>query len=228
VPVSAGPPLPPAKLRIRVAGTGDAVWFLESGRLAVETIQTSLRPAGTQLEELRAVLDFGCGCGRVVRWLDRLPGQVFGSDFDGAAIAWCRRNIPFARFHQNGLAPPLAHPDESVDLVYAFSVLTHLPVPLQHRWMAELVRVVRPGGFVLLSTHGEYYVPRLAPAEQAIFRSGDVVVRYGRAAGTNLCTVFHPREYVRTKLAKGLEVVSAVPEGAKGSPHQDLFLLRKA
>ena len=111
--------------------------------------------------------------------------------------------------------------------MYAFSVLTHLPVDVQHAWVAELTRVLRPGGYLLLSTHGEPYLERLTSAERSSFQAGDVVVRFEQVAGTNLCTAFHPPGYVKTNLAAGLELVEEVPEGARGNPHQDLFLFRK-
>jgi 2-polyprenyl-3-methyl-5-hydroxy-6-metoxy-1,4-benzoquinol methylase len=222
-----GLPLPPAKLRIRVAGTPDAAWFLESGRLAEKAIRAAVERAGARLEELAAILDFGCGCGRVVRRLAKLPGDVHGSDFDAGAISWCKKNLPFAGFDHNDLAPPLRHRSESFDLVYALSVLTHLPVDLQHAWVQELTRVLRPGGLLLVTTHGERYLERLNAAERAAFARGKVVVRFEQVAGTNLCTAFHPPAYVQETLARGLDVVDFVPEGAEGNPHQDLFLLRK-
>ena len=220
-------PVPPAKLRIRVAGTADLDWFLESGRLAEESLRESLARVGTQLEDLAGILDFGCGCGRVTRRLAGLPADVRGSDFDGVAVDWCRENLPFASFMRNGLEPPLGLRGGDLDLVYAFSVLTHLRLPVQHAWVEELARVLRPGGFLLVSTHGERYLERLNPGEQQAFRRGEVVVRFGEVAGTNLCTTFHPPAFVRDRLGAGLELVDEVPEGARGNPHQDLFLFRK-
>ncbi len=220
-------PLPPAKLRVRVAGTANATWFQESGRLARDTIQSSLEGAGSSLEDLVAVLDFGCGCGRVLRWLRDIPAELRGADVDRDAIAWCRENLPFAKFERNRLAPPLSYETESFDLIYAFSVLTHLPVKLQHEWMREFRRMLRSGGFLLVSTHGEPYVSRLTPAERDRFARGEVVVRFDQVAGINLCSAFHPRTYVEKGLAEGLEVIQWAPEGANGNPHQDLFLFRK-
>jgi SAM-dependent methyltransferase len=220
-------PLPPSRLRVRVAGNADPAWFLEGGRLAEETLRGTLARVGLGLEDLASILDFGCGCGRVTRWLAGIPGEVRGSDFDGGAVAWCRTNLPFGKFVHNGLEPPLPFAAGELDLVYAFSVFTHLPVPLQHAWTAELVRVLRPGGLLLLSTHGERYVERLTAAERETFRCGEVVVRFQKVAGTNLCTTFHPPAWVRGELGPGLELVVEVPEGARGNPHQDLFLFRK-
>ena len=224
-----GLPVPPPRLIVRVAGTADADWFLASGRLAAESVRDACARHGRRIEELDALLDFGCGCGRVTRHWARLERTaVHGADANEHAIAWCRANLPFARFASNGLAPPLDHDDASFDLVYALSVFTHLPEDLQQAWIHELGRLLRPDGFLLLTTHGERYRNRLTPAERAAFDAGDLVVRWPEGAGTNLCSAFHPRSYVQERLAAGLDVVDFVPEGAKGNPHQDLYLLRKA
>jgi SAM-dependent methyltransferase len=165
----------------------------------------------------------------VIRNWARLDSQIAGSDLSGGAIDWCRDNLPFARFETNGLSPPLAFADASFDLTYALSVLTHLPEAIQHDWMEELHRVARPGGFVLLTTHGERYLERLDDGERERFRAGQLVVRWGEVPGTNLCTTFHPPAWVRERLLPhGFEEVSFVPEGAAGNPYQDLFLLRRA
>jgi SAM-dependent methyltransferase len=219
------PGIPPAQLRVRVAGTADLAWFLEGGRLAAGAVRDAASRHGRPLEQLDGVLDFGCGCGRVIRHLEGI--ELSGSDADAAAIAWCRRNLPFARFETNGAAPPLAWDAAGFDLVYGFSVLTHLTEELQRRWLAELRRVLRPRGLLLLSTHGERYRDRLTPEERARFDAGVVVVRWEQAEGTNLCAAYHPRAAVE-RLAEGFEFVETVPEGARGNPHQDLHVLRKA
>jgi len=219
--------VPPPHLIVRVAGTPDAAWFLESGRLAAEAIRGALERAGSGIDDVDSVLDFGCGCGRVIRNWAHVDASVAGSDLSGAAIDWCREHLPFARFETNGLVPPLAFPDDSFGLAYALSVFTHLPEAMQHDWMDELRRVVRPGGFLLLTTHGERYLERLGADEREQFRNGGLVVRWGEVPGTNLCTTFHSASWVRMQLLPhGFEEVEFVAEGAAGNPSQDLFLLR--
>src|SRR5688572_25680819 len=86
-----GLPLPPAKLIVRVAGVADAGWFQEGGRLAAETIREVLASQGTSLDQFAAIVDFGCGCGRVVRHWQSLTGPtISGTDYDPDLIAWCR------------------------------------------------------------------------------------------------------------------------------------------
>jgi SAM-dependent methyltransferase len=219
-------PLPPRRLMVRVAGTPDDDWFLRSGRISADTVRAAATRHGQPLESLGSLLDFGCGCGRVTRWWHELDAEVHGSDVDVRAVAWCQANLGFGHFAGNDLAPPLRYGDSTFDLVYAFSVLTHLGEELQRPWLDELRRVLRPGGLLVLSTHGERYLERLSPAERARFEAGNLVVRWGGVAGTNLCTTFHPRSYLE-RLAEGFKLLDHVPEGAAGNPHQDLSVLRK-
>jgi SAM-dependent methyltransferase len=211
---------------VRVAGTPDADWFLRSGRISADTVREAATRHGRPLESLGSLLDFGCGCGRVTRWWRELDAEVHGSDVDAPAVAWCRASLGFGHFAVNELAPPLPYRDSTFDLVYAFSVLTHLTEELQRPWLDDLRRVLRSGGLLVLSTHGERYLERLTAAERARFEAGDLVVRWGGVAGTNLCTAFHPRSYLE-RLAEGFELLEHVPEGAAGNPHQDLSVLRR-
>lgn len=215
-----GLPLPPRRLMVRVAMTADADWFLRSGRAGYDAIAAHLGDA-------RSVLDFGCGCGRVTRYYKEFGGDVAGSDVSEPAIAWCRENLRFGRFEVNGLAPPLVFPDESFDLVYALSVFTHLTADLQLAWRDELRRVLRPGGRLLVTTHGRSYVPRLDVEERRRFENGELVVRWGEVAGSNLCSAYHPERYLRDTFAQGFAFLELDPEGARGNPTQDLVLLAK-
>jgi SAM-dependent methyltransferase len=222
VTVVEGPPLPPRRLMVRVAGTADADWFLRSGRASYDAIVAHMPP-----ERLGSVLDFGCGCGRVTRYWHEFHGSVAGSDLSTEAVEWCRGNLAFARFEVNELTPPLAFEDESFDLVYALSVFTHLTADLQLAWRDDLRRALRPGGHLLLTTHGRSYLPRLDERERARFERGEVVVRWGDLAGTNLCSAYHPESYLRETFARGFAFLELEAEGARGNPTQDLVLLRK-
>src|SRR5947208_3227397 len=98
-----------------------------ASRLIERCESDALARHGLRIDELDALLDFGCGCGRVTRNWAHLDGPaVAGSDHDEAAVQWCRRSLPFARFEVNGLGPPLAFADERFELVYGLSGFTHL------------------------------------------------------------------------------------------------------
>lgn len=222
-----GLPLPPDRLIQLVAGTADIAWFLEGGARAAASIRATLEEAGTSLDGVRSLLDFGCGCGRVARHWAGLSAAVHGCDLNPRLAAWCRRNLPFGTFVENRLDPPLPYGEGAFDLAYALSVFTHLPEAGQRAWMDEMRRVIRPGGHLIITTHGRRYRDELSAAEAARFDAGELVVGYADEAGSNACGAYHPEAYVRARLAPPFEVIAFRPEGALGNPHQDLWLLRR-
>jgi SAM-dependent methyltransferase len=222
-----GIPIPPAHLLAAVAGSADIFDFLDTGRRAAASIRDILQKNEIAVEDLQAVLDFGCGCGRVLRcWKDLAGVELHGTDYNAELAAWCTRHLPFVQVGTNGLAPPISYPTGRFDLIYALSVFTHLPETAQMAWMSEFHRILRPGGFLLLSLHGAHYEPRLNEGERRRFLAGELVTRYDYGAGTNLCSAFHPETWVRRQLAGDFDVVDFIPKGALGNPRQDAWLFR--
>ena len=224
-----GLPVPPRRLRVEVAGTAGLEWFLDSGRQQAGIIRSAAERNGAPLESAGSLLDFGCGCGRVLRHWAGLEGPaIHGSDYNERLVGWCAASLPFVTASVNELAPPLRYEDGQFDLVYAISVFTHLPHDLERAWIDELSRIAVPGGLLLLTTHGDSYVDRLEADERATYESGEPVVRWPGVAGSNLCTTFHPESYIRTRLAPGLELLEHTPDGGTlGSREQDLVVFRK-
>ena len=223
-----GFPLPPPRLIVLVTGSADTAWYTEGGRLATESLCGILREAGVSPAEFRSILDFGCGCGRVIRrWRSITPAALYGTDYNPQLVAWCRHNLPFANFQSNTLESRLNYADQQFEFAYALSVFTHMPENLQKPWMNELRRVLQPGGYFVITTQGDEFLPRLAETERNRYRKGQMVTRYREAAGTNLCSIYHPERYVREHLASGFTLVLSQPRGAAGNGNQDMYLLRK-
>jgi SAM-dependent methyltransferase len=225
-----GLPLPPAGLRAQVGPRhADADFFLRSGREQAEIVRTLVGEDGAAPENFDALLDWGCGCGRILRnWSQLSPRtRIAGCDIDSKMVDWCNRNLRFTDVVVNELAPPLPYPDSSFDLVYAFSVMTHLNENLQKAWSAECFRVLKPRGYFLFSTMGKHYLSlgRLNEAERREFERGNVVVLYEQAPGTSLCSAYHPPKYVREQLAAQFEFVSFRPAVDYG--RHDVHLFRK-
>lgn len=224
-----GMPIPPSRLIYLVAGTYDIAWFLTLGGQGARAIRDTLLRNGLDINSFDAILDLGCGCGRVIRHFSALKGtKVYGCDYNGKLVDWCAKNLTFATFATNQLEPPLRYPTNSMDLVYALSVFTHWGQDLQFAWMDEMRRIIKPGGHLLMTTHGASYLSGLDEEERACFHAGQLVVRRQHLAGKNICTAFCSDRYVRQNLSRGCEIVDYVPEGAKGNPTQDLYLLRFA
>lgn len=221
-------PIPGYWARLLVAGSTDIANFLELGRRGFNCIRDTLERNGTPIAGLKDILDFGCGCGRVIRyWNGVTDTGIYGTDMNDYLVEACQRCVPFASIGKNSMVAKLDYADQSFDLIYAFSVFTHMDIKAQKAWRDELRRMLRPRGILLLSVHGDAYKGRLNDQEREDFNAGRPVVRLGQYPGGNICVSFHPESYVRETLAEGFELVEAVPEGAKGNPVQDLYMLRK-
>jgi glycosyltransferase involved in cell wall biosynthesis/SAM-dependent methyltransferase len=229
-----GRPLPPRKLRTLVAGRSDAEYFLDTGRRQAAFFQRLLERNGAPIESMSAVLDFGCGCGRIARWWwDLEDVRVFGCDVNPELIAWSRAELPFMNAALSGETPPLPYPDDSFDFAYALSIFTHLPREREGPWLDELCRVVKPEGLLLLTTAGESYKDNLSEVEKARYLGGDVVTQFGELAGTNLCITYHPPAYVHEEMVadRGELVEEWIPERDTDDVEnpllpQDVYLIR--
>ena len=226
-PAPDGLPLPPARLRVLVDGHARPEGFLADSESAATAIRRALADAGTTIEEQGAVLDFGCGCGRVARRWAGLGLELHGCDYNPELVAWCRDNLPFMEARVNTLEPPVPYDDERFDLVYAISVLTHLTEPLARRWVAEWTRILRPGGLLLVTTHGDGYRDALNDRERRRYDAGEPVIRRSRVEGLNLCATYHPPRYAAQTLLAPLEPVAFLPGGSVPGILQDAHVARR-
>lgn len=104
-----------------------------------------------------AILDWGCGHGRVARFLRHhgAGGEVHGIDIDPQNVAWAREHLPHLSVRDGPLMPPTPYRGSRFDLVFGISVMTHLVRDVQRAWLAELRRVLKPGGLALLTFTGD-------------------------------------------------------------------------
>jgi SAM-dependent methyltransferase len=146
--------IPPPDLIERVAGTRHGRAFLSEGYKLFGEFREAVERHG-DLASAR-LLDWGCGCGRVLaHWQgDAGVSELFGCDIDPEAIAWCQGHLPLARCAVIPAWPPTGYGDQAFDVVTSCSVLTHLDRHAQALWLAEMGRILRPGGLLVASVHG--------------------------------------------------------------------------
>jgi SAM-dependent methyltransferase len=225
-----GLPIPPMRMMWLVVGSTDISAFFETGHVQFhQLILPLLERNRLSLQGSRSVLDFGCGCGRIMRYWRSFPGlELWGVDPNSKMIDWCRRHLTFARFRPDGPWPPLGFASEKFDFIYARSVFTHLSEAAQSAWLPELRRVLKPGGILLFTVSGDVFRPQLTPEELRRYEQARLVVRQEERSGQNACAVFHPPTYVRQQWANaGFEIIDTVPGGQIPLALQDTYLVRR-
>ncbi|MGA7305550.1 MAG: class I SAM-dependent methyltransferase [Rhodothermales bacterium] len=221
-------PVPPGRLIYDVIACRWADVYLRSGRKLADSLNETARAVGFEFRGDTNVLDFGCGCGRLTRYLiEDTDSRIFGTDYNPQLIAWCRAHLPRATFSTNHLAPPLGCRDAMFDLVIARSVFTHLTEEMQMRWLDEMQRILRTDGFLYLSLHGPLLASGLSAEQRARFDAGEIVVIHEDAEGANLCSSFAGPEFVRSRFTRDFELVRYEPGRPVTHLRQDVYVLRR-
>lgn len=98
------------------------------------------------------VLDLGTGVGRWAQWFsDRGAARVVGVDLEPQRLELARyRSTERAIDFQRMSVDRLAFPAEAFDIVNSVTVLQHVDRTTKERAMAEIARVLRPGGYAVL------------------------------------------------------------------------------
>ncbi len=233
-------------LRERVSGTTDLNWFIDSGLRTFNEWNACLKSVNVDLISSKTVMDFGCGCGRVLRFLAEFKNdsqELIGADVDEEAIKWLDNNFREIKTVILPEVPPSNIAANSIDLIVSQSIFTHLPEQIQFQWMDELHRIAKPGGTVLTSFHGQaaadkYYQSLIL--NNLMAKSDEFLSKYnengffyiqGRSASEQKLphyygNAFHKFNYVESKLIKGRFKLKAFFPSAS-LDLQDIVILEK-
>jgi SAM-dependent methyltransferase len=241
-PRDPGPMAPPELIETEALMQADDLkvrrkpkWYFGSGYREAWTVLTTAEQYGAPVEAMRSVLEFGCGSGRVIRHFRYIDGlRLAGTDTNSKPVEWGRKNLPGIEFNHNALEPPLAYPDGSFDLIYALSVFTHIPLEWQRPWLDELRRVLRPGGHLLCTVHGDNFINSQLDDQDraALKRDGKVTLdaKNPRASYSSQVLgswdVFQTRDQVREVFSAGFELLCYTSQLAAAG--QDTLVLRKS
>jgi ubiquinone/menaquinone biosynthesis C-methylase UbiE len=156
-------PVPPPALRIHTYLDAAPEVYINAGNQHVKRMLDILETSGVSVEPWKRVLDFGCGDGMMVRHFRDIAesGEAWGVDINGTLMIWCQQHLsPPFKFATTTSFPYLPFEEGYFDLIYSFSVFTHI-CDLAEAWLLELRRILRPGGVLYLTVHDNHTIDLL-------------------------------------------------------------------
>lgn len=204
-------------------------------------IEATLAAGGRSFAEIERWLDFGCGYGRVVRFLvERVPSErVYASDVVKEAVDFCSAEF--------GVHPVYSHTDlerlrlGSFAFIYAISVITHLNERNSTAMLRLLGESLDPGGIALFTTHGRWSLdhPGTYGAEyeqmhdeiaRRVEEQGMAFLPYPFRSDDDYGMAWHSREFIERTIAElhggRMRLLVFEPHGLDG--HQDVFAFQRA
>jgi len=231
-------PQPEPELIYLTQGHYDVAEYSNSIIPGVMNLHNYLQHAGVNLQQIQSLLDFGCGSGRLlVGWHLLAPHiELNGCDFNPKLLDWVQQNLSNqAHCVKNNLTPPLPYADNKFDLIYLISVFTHLSLAVQKEWIQEFSRVLKVGGHILITLHGEIYV------RNGFWQEPDKIQQFldtgfaesGSDDGSNYYASHHSIDFIK-RMMQGFELVGYFPNGNitgqrtlfQTAQSQDIYIFR--
>ena len=130
--------------------------YIRTGSTTARPIQEAARRNGLALENGGDILDLGAGVGRQLRLmkLEFPNARISACDVEPSHVRWLQDAYPDIDCAVNRHDQPLDYPAGSFDLVYSVATFTHLAPTQAKFWIAEIERILKPGGIACLSILG--------------------------------------------------------------------------
>ncbi|HEV7673612.1 MAG TPA: class I SAM-dependent methyltransferase [Candidatus Angelobacter sp.] len=136
-----------------------------TGRKEVEVVLSYAARIGVCIDRASPALDFGCGVGRLTRALAEYFPECCGVDISPTMIRLAQElncDVPNCRFLLNETAELPALPNNHFGFIYTSIVLQHIATPHSHKYISELVRVLKPGGLLIFQLPEDLRADKIA------------------------------------------------------------------
>lgn len=184
-----------------------------------------------EADKLR-ILDFGCGVSRVIIHLKKFlntEADLYGCDVNEKMIEFNKKSFKDISYLHISFMPPTTFENSSFDLIYAFSIFTHIRASLQEAWLKEIHRILRTEGVFLFTTHGRYFNFKLLNSEKEILKMEGAYTREYRKEGHRMMSTYNEPNRFGALLQPYFDILEyydgSIDLSKTGG--QDLWIVRK-
>ena len=155
----------PAPLMLYTCKTENLEEFNRNGfHVSTMLNLAALKHTGKKLHQFQSIFDFGCGAGRLIQFMPSAAHiRVHGTDVNTALIQFAKEKFPAVTLKVNDFNPPLSYSDGTFDLIYSFSVFSHLTEEAELNWLDELARIGAKNALYLITVHGDHFINSILP-----------------------------------------------------------------
>jgi hypothetical protein len=236
------PDLPPDNIQERFTGMSGRRNLMQ----AFEFYNFAREQSGLASKAAPLVLDFGGGWGRISRFFlrDTKAENIWLSDVLSDSHQWLRDTGAKFQRVKNEPLPPVPRLPQGFDLIFAYSVFSHLSEQYFNSWINYLLSHLGEDGRLVFTSRGDQFIKYLPALEQHRKSKGeqsylpppaDIATRYAKGefqfypgdGGGELSAAFYgeafvPEAYIRDAFPG---CVTAVSESVPGVD-QKVFVLR--
>lgn len=135
-------------------------YFADGWRSLLE-LMVILEKIDRPLISCESFLEFASGYGRLTRHLAKFPGadKVHAADLMPESVEFIREKFSIDGFYSNSDAGQLEFPQQ-YEVIFVLSLFSHLPQSSWGAWLQKLLSAVKPGGYLVFSTHGKGFASR--------------------------------------------------------------------
>ena len=222
-----GLPVPPPELRLGSVKKTEN--YLNWAKPQIKNMLDITEKSGFNFSKGKRILDFGCGAGRMIRWLKPLSDfcEIWGTDINSEHIYWANKYLkPPFNFATTTTIPHLPFEDKYFDFIYAGSVFTHID-DLTDSWLLELRRILSDNGRLYITIHDLHSIKLLNSDERPDWKNSwlskhinqdPVFVENKNDFGVYVTVrgpdsqVFYDDDYFKDLIKPLFDIISFVPE----------------
>jgi SAM-dependent methyltransferase len=157
------PGFPDETLQANVTGSsGDQT--LNEAHSAYKYFKSIAKSQGKEVGSCEKILDFGCGWGRFLRFFlkDIDESLLYGADCDRDLIEVCKASKLKCNLEATDPYPPTYFTENVFDMIYSYSVFSHLSEDIHKKWLGEIRRILKPGGIFIATTRPRNFIENVA------------------------------------------------------------------